>query len=58
MRDIKHAGVVPDVVVFFDLAAVMQWHLPAAEVDQLRVTGEVGFKKRGTFEHDLRFLGR
>jgi hypothetical protein len=33
MRDIKHAGIATHGVMFFFLRAVVQWHIPATEVD-------------------------
>jgi hypothetical protein len=44
--NVEHAGVAPHGVVFLDLRAVMDGHLPTGEIDHLRAGGEVGCVER------------
>ena len=54
--DVEHAGVAAHGVVFLDLGAVVDRHVPAAEVDHAGAEGAVdGIEGRGTERHG--FLG-
>ena len=51
VRDVEHAGVVADQVVFVDLRAVVDRHVPAAEVDHLGAERAMGVVEDGLLRH-------
>ena len=51
VRDVEHSGVAPHRVMFIDLGAVVQRHVPSAEVDHPRARGAVNLVKRRALEH-------
>ena len=51
VRDVEHPGIAPHRVVFLDLGAVVDRHVPAAEIDHARPQGPVGGVERGGLEH-------
>jgi hypothetical protein len=55
VRDVEHARVATHGVVLVDLRAVVQRHVPAAEIDHARTGGAVDRVQGGGFRHvDLR----
>src|SRR5450830_183585 len=56
MRHVEHAGIAAHGVVFFDLRAVVDGHVPAAEIDHAGAEGTVGVVEWGRFERHG-FLG-
>ena len=51
VRNVEHACVAARPVVFLDLGAVVQRHLPAAEVDHPGTESAVGCGERRLSEH-------
>ena len=51
VRDVEHAGVAAHLLVLLDLRAVVDRHVPAAEVDHLRAERAVGFVEDGLLGH-------
>ena len=43
VRDIKHTGIATDGMMLIDLRPVMQRHVPATEIDNARIGGDVTF---------------
>src|SRR6185437_9736315 len=58
MRDIEHARALADGAVFFKDAAILNGHLPAAELDETRAQRAMLVIERGTFEPRRRGIGR
>lgn len=51
MANVKQAGTLPHRVVLLDDPAILDRHLPAAELNHPRAGGAMGIEERGTFEH-------
>ena len=51
MRDIEHAGVIANLVMFFNLRAVVDRHVPAAKVDHARAQISMGGIENGLLGH-------
>jgi hypothetical protein len=51
VRDVEHAGVAPHGVMFLDLRAVIDRHVPAAEVDHARAERAMGGVEYGLVGH-------
>ena len=51
VRDVEHAGVAPHGVMLFDLRAVVDRHVPAAEVHHAGARGDVRFVQRRLEAH-------
>jgi hypothetical protein len=51
VRDIEHAGVTADGVVFLDLRTVVERHLPAAKIDHSCAAAAVAFVKDSFLHH-------
>jgi hypothetical protein len=51
MRDVEHAGVPAHGVVLLDLGAVVDRHVPAAEIHHARARGNVGRIERRALTH-------
>src|SRR5690606_42012056 len=51
VRDIEHAGISAHLVVLLDLGAVVDRHVPAAEIDHLAAGRHMGVIKGGTLAH-------
>ncbi len=58
VRDVEHAGVAAHGVVLLDLRAVVDGHVPAAEVDGAGPGRDVGIEKRCAQSHDSSFPSR
>ncbi len=58
VRDIEHAGVAAHLVMLLDLRAVVERHVPAAEVDHLGAGGAVGIVEDGLLGHGAGFRNR
>ena len=51
MRDIEHAGIGAHVVVFINLRAVVDRHIPAGKIHQLATIGNMLIVERSLLSH-------
>jgi hypothetical protein len=54
---IEHTAIAAHLMVFLDLRAVMQRHIPTAKIDHLRAEGEMKVIQRRTLSHGFLLPG-